>query len=307
MYPVNIITTFLVLVVSCLFIGNYCLFSNNGGISEAPSNLESMETKKGFSNSDRKECQSKNMVILQRQKFQTSLREVIEIKKSWEGVLPFQLIEDTLEEDRKLYDDDKLFLLRRNLAKTFTNDKQWSELILNAFWEIVCGREGEAILKIRNSGLYNPFYDFVEHINYFETVKEIMENRRERVYIFGYNDTSIHDIDKIHPVMLIAYAEKFEDGKDTLLWNKCVQNHVNVNYHHQGNTLWKEESSCCEKLRNVALPEMICDKVSRRVQKDLNGKTDETMWDVEPKYFDGLPSSWLSKVNTTLSKLKQSK
>lgn len=240
---------------------------------------------------------------LYKKQFQVCFRDAVEVKKSWDGLFSFQLLEDTLEEDRKLYEDDKIFLCRRNSAKIFSDSKQWSKLVTEAFWQIVCGREDEAVAKFRKMYLYNSLCDVVYHLNYFEIVKQVMEERGIKVYNFGYNHASIHDIDKLHPVMLVAFAEKFDDHKNTLLWDIALQNHININSHHQGNSLWIEESKYSEVLRNVALGEMICDKVSRRLQKDLKGKIDEDMWNVDPKYFEGLPSTWLLKASEILASM----
>ncbi|GIY69112.1 hypothetical protein CDAR_478271 [Caerostris darwini] len=46
-------------------------------------------------------------------------------------------------------------------------------------------------------------------------------------------------------------------------------------------------------MRTKALREMICDKVSRRVQKGLGGRLTEDMWNVEEAYFKGLTEDWV--------------
>ncbi|XP_067134671.1 uncharacterized protein [Centruroides vittatus] len=305
MFLTNTMTISLLVFISCLSIGiNFTSIENESEVLLRKNNIKM--TKSPACQDKQWDETKKQMRALKNEEFRKTFEETVEIKRSWESSLSLQLIDETLKEDSQLYKDKELFQMRRNAVKKFSDPKLWSEFISSAFWDVVCGTEGEAIKELRKYGLYNPFYDFVEHVNDFEIVKNKMEKRAERVYVFGNNDSFIHDIDKIHPVMLVAYAEKFDDQKDTSLWKKCLQNHIDINYHHQGNSLWqKEGGECCEKLKGVALGEMICDKVSRRLQKNLHGNFDETVWDVEEKYFVGLPPKWLSKVQQILSKLKQ--
>ncbi|XP_023217513.1 uncharacterized protein LOC111619919 [Centruroides sculpturatus] len=265
-----------------------------------------METENSSSYSEEQE-NKEAMQVLKSERFENSFKDAVEVKKSWDNLFPFTILDDLLEKDSKLYENDEIVRCRRNSAKNLSNAKQWSQMVTGAFWEIVNGQEDKAVREFRKLGLYNSLYDFVHHIKYFETVKKVMEERGERVYIFGRSRCSIHDIDKLHPIMLVGYAEKFDDHKDTLLWQVTLEKHIKMNPHHQGNRLWSNENNYSDDLKYVALGEMICDKVSRRLQKDLKGKLDEDMWNVDIKYFDGLPPYWLAKALEILNKLKRSK
>lgn len=40
---------------------------------------------------------------------------------------------------------------------------------------------------------------------------------------------------------------------------------------------------------------MLCDKASRKLQKELNGVVSSTMWSVETQFYLGIPDKWFDR------------
>ncbi|KAL1471604.1 hypothetical protein MTO96_039855, partial [Rhipicephalus appendiculatus] len=70
-----------------------------------------------------------------------------------------------------------------------------------------------------------------------------MESAGITVFVAGHASSSIHDIDKLDPIMLAGYSERWEDTKHTALWHVCVRSHFSINTHRQQNELWHLEDS----------------------------------------------------------------
>ncbi|GFY33791.1 uncharacterized protein TNCV_4595031 [Trichonephila clavipes] len=231
--------------------------------------------------------------------------------KAWSCNFPINLLTDTLEEDSKLYTNDTIFRQRRQGAlKWVNNDTLWITLVLGASKEIANNLTGIYTKQLQDLHMMEAFKDYVDHIDYFSKVATVMKDKGQTVHVFSQDFSHIHDIDKLDPVMMVGYSERFEDIVSTSVWDHCVERHTTVNPHHQAHCVWNnccleaEKCSFCDNIRTKALGEMVCDKVSRRVQKNLGGHMSDEMWDVETAYFKGLPENWLEKAMELLRKLK---
>ncbi|KAH9365589.1 hypothetical protein HPB48_009203 [Haemaphysalis longicornis] len=109
-----------------------------------------------------------------------------------------------------------------------------------------------------------------------------MESAGVVVSVSANGSSSVHDVDKLDPIMLVGYCERWEDIRDTALWRACLESHYALNTHHQQNELWHYKDDEKEKQREChkALPELLCDKSSRCLQKELNGIVSSKMWSV---------------------------
>ncbi|CAL1282790.1 unnamed protein product [Larinioides sclopetarius] len=236
------------------------------------------------------------------------------LSKAWNCNFSPSLLTDTLEKDAKLYRNDSVFRQRRTGSlKWVHNDTLWITLVIGACKELANKRQGVYSKELKDLHMLEAFEDFVDHIDYFYKVASVMKSKGHPVHVFGQNSSKIHDIDKLDPVMMVGYSERFEDNVTTSVWNHCVDRHTTVNSHHQAHCLWhdccqEEVSGCtfCGDIRTKALCEMVCDKVSRRVQKNLGGHLSNEMWDVEEAFFKGLPEDYLEKAMEMLQQLKNS-
>ncbi|KAH8037607.1 hypothetical protein HPB51_015041 [Rhipicephalus microplus] len=137
--------------------------------------------------------------------------------------------------------------------------------------------------------------------------KNLMESAGIEVFVASHASSSIHDIDKLDPVMLAGYGERWEDTKHTSLWRACVESHFSLITHYQQNEVWHLEEShdkdikCCMK----ALPELLCDKASRNLQKELDGVMSPAMWDVDRRFYSGMPQVWLDGVTEIAKQLAE--
>lgn len=43
-----------------------------------------------------------------------------------------------------------------------------------------------------------------------------------------------------------------------------------------------------------AMPELLCDKVSRKLQKELGGNVCDAMWHLERRFFIGMPDCYFA-------------
>ncbi|GIY79408.1 uncharacterized protein CEXT_801 [Caerostris extrusa] len=211
-------------------------------------------------------------------------------------------------------------------------------MLFGACDESASQRTGPHSQVLKTLHIFDAFRDFTDHINCFYAVASTMSKLGEvvrPVNQFSYEINGIdnmddmlltsalpmddkmdqhaseyshiHDIDKLDPVMLVGYSERFEDNIVTSLWDLCVERHVRMNPHHQGHNLWHdlEEDELSRDIRADALREMVCDKVSRRVQKNLNGVMSKDMWDVEIIYYKGLPEDWMENADRIMTLMKQ--
>ncbi|XP_054718091.1 uncharacterized protein LOC129227540 isoform X2 [Uloborus diversus] len=234
------------------------------------------------------------------------------MEKSWKCNFPPQILIDNIQEDSMLYKDPSVFERRRKGVLPWAkNDTQWVQVLLGACQELARGRSGPYSQQLSKLHVLEALEDFVEHLNCFNTVAMVMASEGQPVKPLSQDSSQVHDIDKLDPIMLVGYSERFEDQVSTSVWQKCVERHTLVNPHHQAHCMW-HDCHCmppcvanCEKLRSKALREMVCDKVSRRLQKTLNGTLSKDMWDVELTYFDGLPQEWLDRAESMMQGMKQ--
>ncbi|XP_049522905.1 uncharacterized protein LOC125945262 isoform X2 [Dermacentor silvarum] len=162
---------------------------------------------------------------------------------------------------------------RRNAAlRLRSKPKLWSALVFAAFRELASDSPGHAVATLAHSGLLVAFKDFAIHTHYFQVTRKLMESAGVTVSITANASSCIHDIDKLDPIMLTGYSERWEDARDTALWHVCVDSHFALNTHHQQNELWHSED-CDDKEKKCwkAMPELLCDKASPKLQKELNG------------------------------------
>ncbi|GIY03537.1 hypothetical protein CEXT_92981 [Caerostris extrusa] len=235
------------------------------------------------------------------------------LTKAWKCDFPPNLLTDTLNKDAELYTDDSVFQKRRRwILKLVQNDTMWITFVLGACKELANKHKGPYSKELNELHMMEPFQDFVDHIGFFYKVASIMKSRGQTVHVYGQDSSKIHDIDKLDPIMMIGYSERFEDNVTTSVWNHCVDRHTTVNRHHQAHCLWhdcctneNEEYTCCDDMRTKAVREMICDKVSRRVQKGLGGRLTEDMWNVEEAYFKGLTEDWVVKAMDMMHSMRR--
>lgn len=230
--------------------------------------------------------------------------------RSWKCNFPSDILFKELEKDAVLYHNDTILRKRRQgIMNWMKNDTQWITLILGACKEIADGTVGENCQHLKKLHLLEALDDFVEHLNCFYTVATEMALKGKTVKPLSQDSSQIHDIDKLDPVMLTGYSERFEDNKVTSLWDACVDRHTHVNPHHQAHCLWQDNccnDTCgnCEDIMEKALSEMVCDKVSRRLQKNLNGVISDDMWNVDLIFFNGLPQNRLDQALNIMKNMK---
>lgn len=265
---------------------------------------------------DSKMCFSHH--ILKEPKFWDVFSHEVQDKKSWKCAFPADIIKNNIIEDALLYDDDTIFYKRRQgVAEWIGNDTMWSTIVLGACKELAEKTHGEFVQKLENLHLLEALADFVDHINYFYEVASIMRSRGEEVLVLSPDASPIHDIDKLDPIMLVGYSERFEDNRNTSLWLACLDRHTCKNPHHQAHCMWRDCCRCgtaatnntkvcmgCDNVRSIALREMVCDKVSRRLQKNLDGEVSENMWDTDMNFYEGLSAQWIDKASALLKHLK---
>lgn len=229
---------------------------------------------------------------------------------------PSDLLSDTFEKDSTLYNNDTVFKKRRMGAmKWVKNDALWIKVVLGACKEYADGVPGPYSKQLQDIHILDAFEDYMAHLDYFQQVASVMASKGEQVHVFSQNSSEVHDIDKLDLVMLVGYSERFEDLRVTSVWDTCVERHTTGNPHHQVHCLWHDccrisegsENDSCENVRNKALREMVCDKVSRRLQKNLDGQMSDEMWDVELEYFAGIPEVWVDKADQLMQSMKESK
>lgn len=187
---------------------------------------------------------------------------------------------------------------RREAALSFRrNPERWSRLVLAGLRELASNSQGPATATLKRAGLFSAFQDFALHIHYFQVTRKIMESAGVAVSVSANGSSSVHDVDKLDPIMLCGYCERWEDTRDTALWRACLESHYAINTHHQHNELWHSKDGGEEKHRECtkALPELLCDKTSRGLQKEFNGVVSSRMWSVEPQFYLGMPEEWFDR------------
>ncbi|XP_077489814.1 uncharacterized protein LOC144100820 [Amblyomma americanum] len=186
---------------------------------------------------------------------------------------------------------------RREGALTFrSNPQRWSRLVMDALRELAADTSGPATATLAHSGLLGAFRDFATHIHYFQVTRRVMESAGVRFSVNANSSSSIHDVDKLDPVVLTGYSERWEDVRDTALWRACFEAHCEINTHHQQNELWhSDDGERKEQECSKALAEMVCDKASRKLQKELEGVVSPEMWLVEPQFYLGMPDEWFDR------------
>nr|XP_037286332.1 uncharacterized protein LOC119179369 [Rhipicephalus microplus] len=215
---------------------------------------------------------------------------------------------------------------RRDAAlRLRSNPGRWSRIALDALRELAVDSLGPAVAILAQSGFLAAFEDFAVHTRYFQVTRNLMESAGITVFVSGHASSSIHDVDKLDPIMLAGYSERWEDGKDTSLWRACLESHYSLNPHHQQHELWhaddsddkcvctpgkerfklKERSSWREECWK-ALPELLCDKSSRRLQKELDGVVSREMWTVQSQFYSGMPDVWLERATKMAAQLAES-
>uniref|UniRef100_A0A224Y8G1 Uncharacterized protein n=1 Tax=Rhipicephalus zambeziensis TaxID=60191 RepID=A0A224Y8G1_9ACAR len=217
---------------------------------------------------------------------------------------------DAYSEDVRHYpvEDDRIRMKKRRHAalRLRSNPERWSRIALNAMRELATDSSGPAVANLVQSGFLAAFKDFAVHTRYFQLTKNLMESAGITVFVAGHASSSIHDIDKLDPIMLAGYSERWEDTKHTALWHVCVGSHFSINTHHQQNELWHlEDSDDKERRCWKALPEVLCDKASRKLQKELNGVVSPDMWEVDKKFYLGMPEVWLDRVTRMAKQLAE--
>lgn len=334
------------------------------------------------------------------------------LAESWKCDFPTDILLDNFNRDCELYKDDTIFKQRRKgIIPWIDNPHQWNKVILETCRELALQSPNIHSKLLQDLHLLEALKDFVEHLHYFYMVASTMSLQGYSFQPMSQHSSKIHDLDKLDPIMLLGYSERFEDNASTSVWDMCVDRHVHVNPHHQVHAIWRNPSEedvklytvgdsghsnkdsssfgyctkdftdCryhmeCERTTKVycndanllehctedssawvlfngdgiarkltnkgdstlkvfnddrycnkdaidlrhftdgetalrhcrvdALREMVCDKVSRRLQKTLQGVVTCDMWDVEAAFFDGLPDEWMKKASMMMKTLKQS-
>lgn len=187
-----------------------------------------------------------------------------------------------------------------------SNPGRWSRIALDALRELAAESAGPAVAILVQSGFLAAFKDFAVHTRYFQVTRNLMESAGITVFVSGHASSSIHDVDKLDPIMLAGYSERWEDKKDTSLWRACLESHYSLNPHHQQHELWHAEDSD-DKERECwkALAELLCDKSSRRLQKELDGVVSPEMWTVQTQFYSGMPDVWLERVTKMAAQLAE--
>lgn len=198
------------------------------------------------------------------------------------------------ENDLELYPAEmreKVMARRRKALEVRANPDRWVDLCSRALIEIGDMVEGPATAEIEKWGVLDSLTDFVVHMFYFHGAKTIMEKALGRsINVLGNYGSTIHDVDKLDPIMLVGFTERWTDQIDTGLWRACIANHYKINVHHQENDSWDSPNQ--EFLFDRTL-EMVCDKSSRTIQK--TGADPIQMWDLTPRFYKGAPEYWMKK------------
>lgn len=118
----------------------------------------------------------------------------------------------------------------------------------------------------------------------------MLNNAGHIVTEFPNKNGSMHVIDKLDPIMLAGFSERWSDGRNTALWEACIASHYSINFHHQQNPLWSS-TDVGDEIVYKALLEMYCDKCSRALQKNVDPLI--TMWEVKEQYYQGVPNRFL--------------
>ncbi|KAL3238802.1 hypothetical protein MRX96_021832 [Rhipicephalus microplus] len=196
---------------------------------------------------------------------------------------------------------------RRDAAlRLKSNPERWSRITLDALRELAVDSPGPAVAILAQSGFLAAFEDFAVHTRYFQVTRNLMESAGITVFVSGHASSSIHDVDKLDPIMLAGYSERWEDGKDTSLWRACLESHYSLNPHHQQHQLWHAEDSD-DKERDCwkALSELLCDKSSRRLQKELDRVVSPEMWTLQTQFYSGMSDVWLERVKKMAAQLAE--
>lgn len=246
--------------------------------------------------------------------FWTTLEHDIVHQNAWRVEAFDESSERSLEE----YSDDVLHYvtpegkihmkLRREAAvRLRRNPERWSKLVLAALRELAANSRGPATATLKHAGLFIAFQDFAVHTHYFKVTRKIMESAGILVSISANGSSSVHDVDKLDPIMLAGYSERWEDIRDTALWRACLESHYAINVHHQQNELWHYKDDEDEKPKEChrALPELLCDKSSRCLQKELNGIVSSKMWSVQPQFYSGMPEDWFNRAKGMAAKMAE--
>ncbi|XP_077484567.1 uncharacterized protein LOC144094528 isoform X2 [Amblyomma americanum] len=198
-------------------------------------------------------------------------------------------------------------LARRGAClKLRANPARWSRLALAALREAAADEPGPATATLSHSGVLAAFRDFATHIHYFQVTRGIMESAGLAVPVTANASSCVHDVDKVDPVMLAGYSERWQDLRDTALWRTCLESHFAINTHHQQNELWhSEDGEAKERECSRALPELLCDKVSRKLQKELGGVVSRNMWSTEQQYYLGMPDMWFERATKMAAALAE--
>lgn len=216
--------------------------------------------------------------------------------KKWKcPYISVDVIEDSFDKDALQYTDKSIYTKRRKgVLEIYKNndDSVWISIILGACKEVIDNSHSENVKILKDLHIYEAFKDYLDHLDYFYKTAEIIDKKCREKILTDLNIIPIHDLDKIGPAMLVGYSERFEDQKNTSLWELTVDHHIKRNPHHQGHCLWHEDY---DKLRDVSLKEMVCDKSSRKVQKEHNGIFSDEMFNSDLKFYNGLPKKYLDE------------
>lgn len=229
-------------------------------------------------------------------------------RKLWKCDFPSNILLNTLSQDSYLYKDDSILTKRRQSILTWLDhESQWETIVLGACAELASQRNGPHSQILKTLHVLDAFRDFTDHLNCFYNVASTMSMKGQIVQPISQYSSEIHDIDKLDPIMLVGYSERFEDNAATSVWDICVERHVQINPHHQGHDVWHNhsEDESSRNIKAMALQEMVCDKVSRRLQKNLDGVVCEDMWNVEIVYYQGLPQDWMDKADHIMKLMKR--
>ncbi|KAG8184721.1 hypothetical protein JTE90_019325 [Oedothorax gibbosus] len=174
------------------------------------------------------------------------------LAESWKCDFKADILLDNFNRDRELYKDDTIFKQRRErVIPWIDNPHQWNTVILEACRELALQRPSIHSKVLEDLHILEALKDFVEHIQYFYTVASTMSVQGYSFQPLSQNSSKIHDLDKIDPIMLLGYSERFEDNASTSVWDLCVDRHVHVNPHHQVHAIWHNPSEEVMKLYSV--------------------------------------------------------
>ncbi|XP_022244396.1 uncharacterized protein LOC111086307 [Limulus polyphemus] len=235
--------------------------------------------------------------------------QLLQSKDFWNNFYKSVVVKQQWKSEIQADGDDKKW------SQLKDNSDHWSILVYEACWELSHRIEGHGVMEFQRLGLKTVLMDYILHLHYFQLVASLMQQKGLGVDVKGHNNSNIHDIDKLDPLMLAGYTHRFVNNQETALWKSCLQSHLTNNPHHETHPIWhqdfcpqtsllKNNCSHCKNEREKALIEMICDKVSRRVQKELQGKMDDKMWDIELYWFSQLPLQWQEHVDKILQQMK---